>query len=127
MKQVLVTLLVAAVVLIVARMKRGQGKPSPHAPGKVAKTRPARIWPRSPQGKIGFALAVITILAAAGVSYQRWEYANQIVTVEVVDTRSGHTTVYHVRRKALGEREFKTVDGRFVSLGASDRMERIER
>jgi len=31
-----------------------------------------------------------------------------------------------VRRKALGEREFRTVDGRRVSLGASDRMERIE-
>jgi len=127
MKQLLITLLVAAIVLIVARMKRGQGKPSPHAPGKVTKSRPVSIWPRSSAGRVGFTLAVITILAAAGVSYQRWEHANEIVTVEVVDTRSGQTTVYHVRRKALGEREFKTVDGRFVSLGASDRMERIER
>lgn len=75
---------------------------------------------------VGYSLAAIMILATAGVSWMRYQEANSIVRVEVVDARSGERTVYQVRRKNLGEREFRTVDGRVVSLGASDRMERIE-
>lgn len=75
---------------------------------------------------VGYSLAAIMILATAGISWMRYQDANAIVRVEVVDTRSGERTVYQVRRKNLGEREFRTVDGRVVSLGASDRMERIE-
>src|SRR6056297_219367 len=85
-KQLLITLAVAAIVVLIARMKRARTE--------------ARSAPRpSPDA---------------------------IVSVEVLDTRSGQRTVYQVRRKELGEREFRTVDGRVVSLGASDRMERIE-
>jgi len=75
---------------------------------------------------VGYSLAAIMILTTAGISWMRYQEANTIVSVEVLDTRSGQRTVYQVRRKELGEREFRTVDGRVVSLGASDRMERIE-
>jgi len=75
---------------------------------------------------VGYSLAAIMILATAGISWMRYQEANAIVQIEVVDARSGERTVYQVRRKNLGEREFRTVDGRVVSLGASDRMERIE-
>ena len=56
----------------------------------------------------------------------RWHNANQIVQVEVVEPASGTRTVYQVRRKDLGEREFRTVDGRRVSLASSDRVERVD-
>lgn len=75
---------------------------------------------------VGYSLAAIMILATATITWMRHHEANTIVRVEVLDTRSGTRTVYQVRRKELGEREFTTVDGRVVSLGASDRMERIE-
>ncbi len=75
---------------------------------------------------VGYSLAAIMILTAAGISWMRYEEANAIVQVEVLDTRSGERTIYQVRRKELGERKFRTVDGRVVSLGASDRMERVE-
>jgi len=75
---------------------------------------------------IGYSLAAIMILATAGISWMRYQEANAIVQVEILDTRSGERTIYQVRRKELGEREFRTIDGRVVSLGASDRMERVE-
>jgi hypothetical protein len=55
-----------------------------------------------------------------------WQQRNEVVEVVVVDTRTGDRTTYQVRRKALGDREFRTVDGRLVSLGSADRMELVD-
>src|SRR6056297_317631 len=122
-KQLLITLAVAAIVVLIARMKRARTearsapRPSPDAIGSSSRTTSMIV---------GYSLAAIMILTTAGISWMRYQEANTIVSVEVLDTRSGQRTVYQVRRKELGEREFRTVDGRVVSLGASDRMERIE-
>ncbi|MBS3745278.1 MAG: hypothetical protein KGY48_13065 [Wenzhouxiangellaceae bacterium] len=121
LKQLLITLLVATIVIVLARMKRGR------AAARAAGDAPAsEASGRSTTVVVGYSLAAIMILATAGITWTRYQEANEIVRVEVVDTRSGDRTVYQVRRKQLGEREFTTVDGRIVSLGASDRMERIE-
>lgn len=123
LKQLIVTLVVAAVVVVLARMKRGR------AQARASGARPeAASNASSPSATmlVGYSLAAIMILATAGVTWMRYQEANEIVRVEVVDTRSGDRTVYQVRRKELGEREFRTIDGRVVSLGASDRMERVE-
>lgn len=124
-KQLLITLAVAAVVIVIARMKRGRSE-SRAAGGKPSAPPESEPSRRTTSMVVGYSLAAIMILATAGVSWMRYQDANSIVRVEVVDTRSGERTVYQVRRKNLGEREFRTVDGRVVSLGASDRMERIE-
>lgn len=122
-KQLLITLAVAAIVVVIARMKRGRSVKRAAPPQHTAPTQPSS---RTTSMIVGYSLAAIMILATAGISWMRYQEANAIVRVEVLDTRSGERTVYQVRRKELGEREFRTVDGRVVSLGASDRMERIE-
>ena len=122
-KQLLITLAVAAIFIVIARMKRARSDPRAAAGKPSATPEPSS---RTTSMVVGYSLAAIMILATAGVSWMRYQEANSIVRVEVVDTRSGERTIYQVRRKNLGEREFRTVDGRVVSLGASDRMERIE-
>ena len=121
-KQLLITLAVAAIVIVIARMKRARHEST----GAEKSSSALPETSRKTSMIVGYSLAALMILATAGVSWMRYQDANAIVQVEVVDTRSGERTVYQVRRKALGEREFRTVDGRVVSLGASDRMERIE-
>jgi len=122
-KQLLITLAVAAIVIVIARMKRARGE-SPGAAEKTSSALPSSS--RKTSMIVGYSLAAIMILATAGISWMRHQEANAIVRVEVVDSRSGERTIYQVRRRELGEREFRTVDGRVVSLGASDRMERID-
>jgi len=122
-KQMLITLAVAAIVIVIARMKRGRSQ------ARAAGERPSSAQGSSSRPTsmlIGYSLAAIMILATAGISWMRYQEANAIVQVEILDTRSGERTIYQVRRKELGEREFRTIDGRVVSLGASDRMERVE-
>jgi|SRR6056297_1980235 len=122
-KQLIITLAVATIVIVLARMKRARTE-ARAAPQENAST--GRSSSRTTSMVVGYSLAAIMILATAGISWMRYQEANAIVQIEVVDARSGERTVYQVRRKNLGEREFRTVDGRVVSLGASDRMERIE-
>jgi len=123
LKQLIVTIVVAVIVVVLARMKRGRVQADAGGAGPSAQSASS-----SPSTAViaGYGLAAVMILATAGITWVRYQEANEIVRVEVVDTRTGDRTVYQVRRKQLGEREFTTVDGRIVSLGASDRMERIE-
>lgn len=122
-RQLLITLAVAVIVILIARMKRGRAESRSSSGQTDAPREPSRP---STTMLVGYALAALTILATAGVSWMRYQEANEIVQVEVVDARSGTRTIYQVRRKELGDRAFRTVDGRVVSLGASDRMVRIE-
>jgi len=120
-RQLLITLLVAAIVIALARLRRASVRRDEARPRDQRR-------PDIPTGAlIGYSLAAIMILAAAGVSWMRYEEGSRIVQVEVIDARTGSSTVYQVRKRELGSREFTTVDGRHVSLGASDRMERIEK
>lgn len=121
-KQLLITLAVALIVVIIARLKRARSRAQATSQAPVE----ASGSNRSTTMLAGYALAAVMILATAGISWMRYQEANEIVQVEVIDARSGEHTIYQVRRKELGERKFKTIDGRMVSLGASDRMVRIE-
>lgn len=123
LKQLLITALVALIVVMIARMKRARNHDDAAKPSASAEPSAGGI---SPSMMAGFIFAAVITLTATGVFWVRYQHANAIIRVEVVDTRSGSTTVYQVRRRNLGEREFTTIDGRVVSLGVSDRMERSE-
>lgn len=123
LKQVLITLLVAAIVIVVARIQRSRRVAREQRPLQDAAV---ETWYRSPTAIVGFIFAALVILSTTAVTGYRYWVANQIVQVEVIDPGSGARTVYQVKRKDLGEREFRTVDGRRVSLGAGDRVERID-
>jgi len=122
-KQALITVLVALVVIIVARAKRA--REAVRSDGSST-TESEELWYQSTTAIVGFIFAGIVILSTAGITWLRYQHANEVVRVEVVEPASGTRSVYQVRRKDLGEREFLTVDGRQVSLGASDRVERVD-
>lgn len=124
MRQLLVTLLVLAVAIAVIRLRgstaagEGTGDRGPRKGASRHTTGTALA---------GYSLAVLLVISASVVFYLRWEENNEVVTVRVVDTRSGDAQTYQVLRKNIDGRSFRTVDGRYVSLGDGDRMELIER
>ncbi len=117
--QLLVTAVVLVIVLLVTRARRSASQPP------AAARPPARRFAN--RALAGYALLGLLVLGALLVFYLQWQHAHQVMTVRVVDGGSGQATVYHVYRKDLGGREFQTLDGRQVSLGAGDRMELSER
>lgn len=123
-REVLITLLVAAIVIVVARVKRAREAARERGPAESRAE--DQEWYQSSTAIVGFIFAGIVILSTAGVTWLRYKHANEVVRVEVVEPASGERSVYQVRRRDLGDREFRTVDGRRVSLGSGDRVERID-
>ena len=124
LREALVTLLVAVIVIVVARIQRGRR--AAREQEKSVTAEPDEPWYRSPSAIVGFIFAGLVIISSTAVTGYRFWYANQIVQVEVIDPASDSRTIYLVRRRDLGDREFRTVDGRSVSLGSGDRVERID-
>ena len=123
LRELLITVLVAGIVIVVARIKRARSVARGQQPQQRVEE---EAWYRSSTAIVGFIFAGIVILSTAGVTWFRYQHANEILRVEVVDPASGSRTVYQVRRKHLGDREFRTVDGRRISLGSGDRVERVD-
>lgn len=123
LRELLITVLVAGIVIVVARIKRARSVARAQQPQQPVEE---EAWYRSSTAIVGFIFAGIVILSTAGVTWFRYQHANEILRVEVVDPASGSRTVYQVRRKHLGDREFRTVDGRRISLGSGDRVERVD-
>ncbi len=113
-------LLTVAVVLggalvLRRRAARLQRAPAP-PPRRVA---PLRRLPHY----AAYGLVSIMLAGALYFIYLEWEGRYQIVTVRVVDTRSGNAVTYQAYRGDVAARSLLTLDGRMVSLAEVERME----
>ena len=67
---------------------------------------------------------VLLMLAGAGLYlYHQWRDTYQVVTVRVIDTRSGQATTYQAYKGDIQGRTFVTTDERTVTLAEVERME----
>ncbi|OQX30397.1 MAG: hypothetical protein B0D96_01095 [Candidatus Sedimenticola endophacoides] len=74
--------------------------------------------------KVGAALLVVIMVAGAGFYlFHQWRDAYQIVSVRVIDTRSGQTVTYQAYKGDIEGRRFITTRGVVVSLAEVERME----
>lgn len=108
-----VFVILAALVWLRIQGQGGRGDRRPVPPAAPTK-RPLYV-----------ALAIAGIISTAGALYwyQHWEYQNSVIDIQVIHPDSGHTTLYQARRNAIHGRRFVTLDGRAISLSASERME----
>ena len=120
--KLLFTALVIAVVYAVYRTRLG-GRPGVRSVG-------ARVVPSRPPSRIGYWAAygfVGTLaLVSAGLYYLHWQEQHRVVTIKVVDGRTGEAVVYRAYKKSISGDRFETLDGRDVRLGASERVEMLE-
>jgi len=107
-----------AVVVLVVAVVRFRQRPAV-APESVAKNSTTNVWVRN------FAIGVLVVMLSGAVLlfYLHWREGHQLMQVRIIDSNSGRISEYQVYRKQLGERHFKTQDGRQVSLAETERME----
>ena len=122
--QILVTLAVIVGAVLFTRMRDRPAEPRRPAPRTAADPAAGGL---SRRALAGYGLLVMMVVGALAVFWLQWQEAHEVVSVRVVDGRTGSAVVYQVMKKDLGGREFHTVDGRFVSLGDGDRMELSQR
>jgi len=114
--KILFTIAVIAVVILIS--KAGQ-RPKPVVAGSRDPAPQGRGWIKVLAG----AVISLMLVASAVYIYLEWQLANEVLVVQVIDTRSGRTSEYRVTRGKLEDRAFQTNDGRYVRLAETERME----
>ncbi len=93
---------------------------------QVAMEQSAQPIPVAGSSAIKFAaigVVVIGLLGAGLYLYYQWQDNYQIVTVRVIDTRSGSEATYQAYKGDIDGRTFYTTEGRQVTLAEVERLE----
>lgn len=114
--KLLFTAAVIAVVVMLVRVRRRPVARIAGGGGRAIPARPLFRW---------LAAAVVVVMLAGTVVYLYldWRAASEILQVRVIDARSGQVSSYSAYRGDIGERSFRAVDGRLVTLAETERME----
>ena len=70
-----------------------------------------------------FGLVGLMLVGVGFFLYSQWQDSYQIVTVHVIDTRTGKEVTYEAYKGDVANRSFMTVSGRQVNLAEVERME----
>jgi hypothetical protein len=116
--KLLLTLLVIAGAVVAVKLRN---RPPPVA----AISAPAcSERPKSPLPRIAaYGLVLISLIGVGFYFFHQWRDAYQMVSVRVIDTRSGNAVVYEAYKGDVEGRSFRTVDGRIVTLAEVERLE----
>ena len=116
------TMLVIIVVGMIFRTQ-SQSKNSPRSrQNKVEKEldETASLAPKT----VAYMLVGLLIIVSGVVYYFSWSDSNQLVTLRVINA-SGTLSEYQAYRKDIKGREFNAIDGTFIRLADSDRLEML--
>jgi hypothetical protein len=116
------TLVIATGLLLMVRSKLGLHAPPPRSNDTQ---KPATTGPTPRQ--IAYALVAVLAVTSVGASLVHWTGEREVVTVRIVNSRTGETTLYQAYRNDVETRSFKTVDGVSVTIADVDRVELLER
>jgi hypothetical protein len=118
------TMLVIIVVGMIFRSQnqgKDQSKASAHSgKNKPDKTpdEPASLAPRT----VAYLLVGLLIIVSGVVYYFSWSDSNQLVTLRVISA-GGTLSEYQAYRKDIKGREFNSIDGTYIRLADTDRLE----
>jgi hypothetical protein len=116
-KFLFIAALVSALIFLArSGLRRTAATPEPRAagPGPAAPS----LLRRTAWTLVGVLLGISLLMSAV-----QWWQDRDVVEVRVVNSISGSGVSYLVRKSDLGERGFRTLDGRIVTLAEVERME----
>jgi len=117
--KILLTILVIAGAVLTLRMRR-EREAAPAAPAS-AQSRSKKF--DTPIKIVAAGLAVLMLVGVSAYLYHQWQDSYRVVTVSVIDTRSGNLIQYEAYKGDVEGRQFTTTDGRTVTLAEVERME----
>ena len=84
---------------------------------------PAAVRNRRLMRNAAFGFMALMVVAAAVMIYLEVDSRNDVVTVEVINSQSGESRAYRVRRNAIHSDGFTTTDGLQVFVADVERIE----
>ncbi len=119
--KILLTILVIAGAVLTLRLRRGQVE----APASTAATSGRKVGHKldTPIKIVAVGLAILMVVGVSAYLYHQWQDSYRVVTIRVIDTRSGTTSQYQAYKGDVDGRQFVTTDGLAVTLAEVERME----
>lgn len=115
LSKILFTLAVIALVIVSVRFRNRTLR----TPALVAEKPLGKPWIKL----LAMAVISLMIVVSAVFLYLHWRDSSQIMQVNVIDSSTGRISHYQVYRGDLEESAFETVDGRYVRLAKTERLE----
>lgn len=118
--KILFTVVVILVIFAIAR-GRMRGKVNVSS-GTTSPAKESR-WPRY----IAYGFLATAIGVGVAFYYLDWRERNEVLSVKVINSRTGLTSEYEVSRGQMRGRTFTTLDGVTVTLSDEERIEVTDR
>ncbi|MEE9358790.1 antitermination protein NusG [Candidatus Vondammii sp. HM_W22] len=118
LKLLLTALVIAGALLALRRRREKILRPAP-APRTVSpEKRNSRLITFT-----AVSVVILMLLGAGFYLFHQWRDTYQIITIHVIDARSGNETTYRAYKGDVDGRSFQTTDGRRVTLAEVERLE----
>lgn len=114
LSKILLTTVVIIIVILVYRTKTASRKPQ--------KTEHVAVQSSLSVRAVTIAIIIVLLAVSSAVFFFKYQSDNRIITISVI-SEDGVSTVYQAKQKAIKGRHFRTLDGRDITLGESDRIE----
>ncbi len=116
------TMLVIIVVGMIFK-SQSQTKSSPRNQQKTAEKSPAEPASLAPK-TVAYMLVGLLIIVSGVVYYFSWSDSREVVTLRVISA-GGTLSEYQAYRKDIKGREFNSIDGTYIRLADTDRLEML--
>lgn len=111
------------VILLIFAIARGRMRATTAGAARSGLTDPTPKWPRY----LAYAFLALVIGVGATFFYLDWQQRNEVLSVKVINSRTGLTSEYQVSRGEMRGRTFTTLDGVTVTLAEEERIEVTDR
>ncbi len=72
---------------------------------------------------VAYVFLVVAVATGSTLFVLEWYDARQVITIRVINSRTGEAVVYEAEKGKVHGRRFETLDGRVVTVADVDRVE----
>jgi len=112
-------LITALIVFVAYLVLRARGRRVTAVRTQVAAPDPPVISPRV----VAYLFLGVAAVSGALIYWAEWADDRQVITIRVINSRTGEAVTYQAHRGKIHGRQFETLDGREVSVADVDRVE----
>ncbi len=76
---------------------------------------------------VAYIFLAVAALTGGGIYLFEWLDDRQVITIRLINSRTGEAAIYQAYKGKIRSRRFETLDGRSVTIADEDRVEMVER
>ena len=74
---------------------------------------------------VAYIFLAVAALTGTGIFLYEWLDDRQVITIRLINSRTGEAVIYEAYKGKIQGRRFETLDGRFVTIADEDRVEMV--